>query len=452
MRESYTKREDVEGIAATILQKMKTAGVEGDVLYSFSESSDLALRDGEIEECTSGASHGIGIRTIQKDGRQGVASGDCLDKLGVDELIAWSLHNSKNAEAEEHVYLHSGKPDLLSLGLFDPAVAQISPDDRMRFCQTMTSEANREDKRVRSVRSAAWSDGWGESFYASTAGFAGWKRGTFVACSSTVVMQDGESTEMGGEGQQERFLDKINVLTVAQKSVNRTSQLLGATSLPTGQYTIVFDPESAASLIAEVGGLFCASEIHKGHSLLAGKLGTTMASSLFSLTDAGRLPGGLGTTPFDSEGVPTQSTRLVDKGIVNAFLYNLKYAAIDGVRSTGSGVRGLSSLPDVGTSNLVIEAGNCGATECVRAVKKGLIALELMGLHTLDPISGDFSLGVKGRFIENGAVLQPISGVTIAGNLLDLLQKIVAVGDDFTMIGSIGACTLVVENIAVAGI
>lgn len=452
MSEGYTNREDVECIASIVLQKMQAAGVEGDVLYSFSKSSELSLRDGEIEECTSGSSHGIGIRTIQKDGRQGVASGDCLDTVGVEELLAWSLHNSKNAEVEEHVYLHSGKPDLLNLGLFDPSVVHISPDDRMRSCQAMTSNANAQDRRVRSVRAASWSDGWGESFYASTTGFSGWKRGTFVACSSTVVMQDDESTEMGGESQHERFLDKIDVITVAKKSVHRTSQLLGATSLPTGRYTIVFDHESAASLIAEVGGLFCASEIHKGHSLLAGKMNTSIATSLLSLTDAGRLLGGLGTTLFDSEGVPTQSTKLIDKGIVNAFLYNLKHAAIDGVPSTGSAVRSLSSLPDVGTSNLIIEPGSCGAEACVRAVKKGLIIFELMGLHTLDPISGDFSLGVKGRFIEDGVMVQPVSGMTIAGNLLDLLKNIVAIGDDLTMVGSVGACTLVVEDIAVAGI
>ena len=185
--------------------------------------------------------------------------------------------------------------------------------------------------------------------------------------------------------------------------------------------------------------------------MLAGRLGTSVASSAFSLVDDGTLPGRMGTSPFDAEGVPTRRTVLVDKGVACSYLYNLQYAQKDGVASTGNASRGMSSLPDVGTSNLILEAGISSQGALIESVQSGFLVTELMGLHTLDPVSGDFSLGAKGIEIKKGVLSRPVSGVTIAGNLLELLNKVVAVGNDFEFFGSTGACTLVVDDIAVAG-
>jgi PmbA protein len=221
--------------------------------------------------------------------------------------------------------------------------------------------------------------------------------------------------------------------------------------MKTGPYTIVIEPETAASLVDVIGDLFCAPDIHKGRSMMKDRLGTQVASSCVTLRDDGRIPWKAGTSSWDAEGVPTGRTLLIEDGIARSYLYNLQYAWKDGVSSTGNACRGMSSLPDVGASNLLLDAGSETAESLISGVRSGLYLTELMGLHTIDPISGDFSVGAKGLLIESGKITRPVSGVTIASNLMDFLKNIVAVGSDLIFFGSTAAPTLVVENIVIAG-
>lgn len=453
MISAFENRGQIEALATWLLDQCRDGGAaDADVLYSCGTSYELSLRDGEPEECASGNFSALGIRTIFSDGRQGIAYGNRLDRASLSGLVGWSLHNCRNSEPEEGISLYRG-PRVAGgdLRLCDPAVPQITPSSRMEHCQEMTAAAKREDSRVVSVRSASWSDGWGESFYATTAGFSGWRDGTSVSCEVAVILQDGEVTEMGGYGQHDRSLAVLSPLMSAKKAVKRTADILGGKPIPTGRYTLLLDPETTSALIDEIAELFCASDVHRGHSMLAGRLGTAVAAPCFSLVDDGTLPGRIGTSPFDAEGVPTRRTVLIEGGVARSYLYNLQYAQKDGVESTGNASRGLSSLPDVGTSNLILEAGTSSPEALVQSVKSGLWVTELMGLHTLDPVSGDFSLGAKGIAVKNGALAGAVGGITIAGNLLELLNKVVAVGNDFEFFGSTGACTLVVDDIAIAG-
>ncbi|MDR1651997.1 MAG: TldD/PmbA family protein, partial [Synergistaceae bacterium] len=166
---------------------------------------------------------------------------------------------------------------------------------------------------------------------------------------------------------------------------------------------------------------------------------------------AARLRGTLGSSSFDGEGVPTGRTILIDGGAANAYLYNLQHAVKDGVKSTGNASRGLSSLPDVGTSNLVLLPGEEPPERLMENIKKGFLVTELMGLHMINSVSGDFSLGAKGILIENGRPAGPAAGVTIADNLIDFLKKITSVGSDLEFFGSTGAPTVVVEDVTIGG-
>jgi PmbA protein len=197
--------------------------------------------------------------------------------------------------------------------------------------------------------------------------------------------------------------------------------------------------------------MFCASEVHKGRSLMEGRLGQPVAGSAVTLIDDARLPRRLGSSHFDREGVPTGRTVLIDSGTANAYIYNLQHAAWDGVSSTGNAGGGLSELPDVVPSNLVLEPGADSPEYLMRSVKRGFFVTELMGLHTINSVSGEFSLGAKGVFIENGSCRGAVAGVTIAGNLIGFLKKITLVGNDLVFFGSVGAPSIVVEDVAIAG-
>ncbi|HQA54526.1 MAG TPA: metallopeptidase TldD-related protein, partial [Synergistaceae bacterium] len=300
-------------------------------------------------------------------------------------------------------------------------------------------------------RSASWNDGWGASFYCTTTGLAGWERGSSASCVVTVIADDGTNTEIGGYGLESRRLDELDIKKTALRAVRKTVSALGGKPIRTGPYTIVIDPETAASLVEVIGDLFCAPEIHKGRSMMKDRLGEKVASSCVTLIDDGRIPWKAGTSSWDSEGVPTGRTVLIEGGIAGSYLYNLQYAWKDGVASTGNACRGMSSLPEVGNTNVLLQAGCESSEKIISGIGSGLLITDLMGLHTIDTVSGDFSVGAKGHLIEKGKITKPVSGVTIASNLKNLLNNIVAVGSDLEFFGSTAAPTLVVEDIVVAG-
>jgi PmbA protein len=264
-------------------------------------------------------------------------------------------------------------------------------------------------------------------------------------------MRDGESFEMGGYGRVRRFAGDLDAGETARLAVDRTLRILGGKPLATGKYTLLLDPETAASIVDEIGDMFCASEVHKGRSLMAGCLGRVVAGDVVTLCDDARMLRGVGTSSSDAEGVPTGRTVLIDKGTANAYLYNLQHAAKDGTVSTGSATRGLSSLPDVGTSNLILRPGRETPESLMKSVRRGFLVTELMGLHTINSVTGDFSLGARGVYIDGGEPGRAVSGVTIADNLIGFLKKITAVGSDLTFFGSTGAPTVVVEDVTLAG-
>ena len=456
MRIERKTRREIEALSHWALEKAVSynAVMGADIIYFYGVGHSLSLRDGEPEENTSGVSGGLGVRIINSGGRQGIAYSNNLSRHSVSELIEWSYANSLVSEPEEHISLYDGiiDNDESSLLMFDTAIERgIAHSQRMESCLEMTDIARRTDKRVVSVRAASYGDSAGESFYASSAGLSGWRSSTSVSCGVSVVLGDGDSHELGGYGKAERFLSDIKGEEYAKLAVERTARILSGKPLPTGQYTLLLDPEITASLVDEIGALFCASDVHKGRSMMKDKLGEKISDSCITLADDARIPKRSGSSMFDGEGFPTGRTILIETGVVKNYIYNMQYAAKDGVTSTGNASRSFSSLPDVGNSNLVLEAGLDSQDTLIKSVTNGFLVLELMGLHTLDPVSGDFSLGAKGVRITNGLLGESVAGVTIAGNLLDLLGKVAAVGCDQEFFGSVAAPTLLVEDIAVAG-
>lgn len=450
---SRKTRGEVEALCAWALDAAVKAGAQGaDVLYSEGEGSGLSLKDGEVEESVTGFTSGLGVRTIMSDGRQGIAYGNRVDKPSVAELVEWSLHNCKNSQPEEGITLYTGRlEEDPAIALTDPRIAEITPRERHELCMEMTALASSADKRIVSVRSAAWHDGVGASFYCTTTGLAGWESGSSASCGVTVLARQGKYTEMGGYGFESRKFDELDIKRAAGLAVSKTTALLGARPIPTGTRTLVIEPDAAASLVDMIADLFCSPEIHKGRSMMKGMLGKTVASSCVTLTDDGRVPWKAGSGSWDAEGVPTGRTALIENGVAKAYLYNLQYAWKDGVSSTGNACRGMSSLPDVGTTNVILKPGTDTQESLCGRIKQGLFITEFMGLHTIDPVSGDFSIGAKGLLLENGSFTRPVSGVTIASNLMDFIKKISAVGSDLQYFGAVAAPTLVVEDVVVAG-
>lgn len=449
----FPERRTAESAASFLIERaLKRGAAAADVLYTFNSGHSLSLIDGEPEKISSGFSLGIGLRTLDSSGRQGVAHVNSLDRILLEEVVDWSLSNCRSSEPDPYIALAPLQP-LRSgdLGLCDEAILNLTFEERMAFCKEMWNEAGNADRRVLSVRSSSWGDGAGEVLYASSVGAMMWYAGASAGCGVSVILSSGDEMEMGGYGDESRILSALSPRETAREAVRRTAMVLGGEPLPTGRYDLLLDPESSASFIEVLGELFLASNVHKNKSFLKEKRGERVASAALTLVDDGTLRSGLGTAPFDGEGIPCSRTNLLVGGVVGSWLYNLKYARIDDVVSTGNASRSLSGVPDVDFSNLRMLPGKWTPQDLLLQTGRGLYVTELLGLHTMNPVSGDFSLGIKGARIQSGEIREPVGGMTVAGNLKDLLHSIDLVGNDFKFFGSIGSCSMVIRDVAAAG-
>ncbi len=209
---------------------------------------------------------------------------------------------------------------------------------------------------------------------------------------------------------------------------------------------------SKAELIEVLVGPLSAEAVQKGKSLFANRLGKMVGAIALKIIDNGLLPNQIGTAPFDDEGTPCQKTILINDGILTNYLQNAYTAKKGNTQSTGNAARGgFKTLPAIGPTNLYIEPGKKSQSEIVKAINKGLLVTRLMGIHTINPISGDFSIGAAGLVIENGKITHPVRGITIAGNIIDMLEAIEEVASDLRFIGNVGAPSLLINHISISG-
>ena len=231
----------------------------------------------------------------------------------------------------------------------------------------------------------------------------------------------------------------------------RASSLLGARRAKAGKRAVLFEPWVAGEFLELLAELLSADEVQGGRSLLAGKLGRSVASPLVTLRDDPRRPGGLGSCLFDDEGVPTRDKAMISAGVLSGFFYDAFTAAREGLASNGCAYRDTyAGLPGPGASNLYLAPGAMTRDALIADTKSGLLVAEVLGMHMVDPVSGAFSVGVSGLSIEKGRVAGPVKGAMISGSLLDLLSRVDGVASDLTFQGSLGAPTFRISSLDVA--
>jgi PmbA protein len=264
--------------------------------------------------------------------------------------------------------------------------------------------------------------------------------------------------EQGAEGQTgygfgfgRRFAD-LEVDTVAEEAGLRAVRMLGARRLPTGRYAAVLENGAAAELLEVLTPSFLASQVAKGKSMLAGKRGRTIASPMVDISDDPLDAQGSGSQAFDGEGSPCRRNVLVEKGMLKGYLADAFWGRKLGTGTTASCRRpGSKTAPTVGISNLLIAPGDKTPAEMLRQAGSGILLTEFLGIHTADPISGDFSVGAAGIRFERGEEKEPVRGFAVSGNVLSLLHQVTEVGSDFRWFGNVGSPSLAVSEIAVGG-
>lgn len=413
----------------------------------------VRVHGGAVESFTSATSHGIGVRVIA-DHREGFAHAGSHDLDVVDELLDEARDNAGFATPDEHVGLV--EPDgveAVPIDHWNDAV--VAYPDAAKIVRTVALERRvlDGDPRMRSVRTATWSDSASEFALASTAGLALATRATSCSMSVSGIAGEGDDTATGVGVDAARSPDDLDDDRVVADAVERATELLGGRPVGSQRVTLLLEPRLAATLLGIVAGSLTGDVVLKGRSPFADRLDETIASPLLTLVDDPTDTRSIAADSHDGEGLATRRNVLVDRGVLAGFLYDGTTARRAGRASTASAVRGSRSLPSPGVQVMVVEPGEGTYDELLAGIDHGFALRSMNGLHSgVNPVSGDFSVGAEGRMIRNGALAEPVREVTIAGSLQRMLLDIVAVGGDLTWLpGGTGVPSLVLADIALGG-
>ncbi len=338
-------------------------------------------------------------------------------------------------------------------GAFDPGLASRSPGEKRALVESHVEAAFSFSPRVRAVRSVAYSEMEAVTVLVNSGGLRLCKRGTSCAVSAAVMASDGNQSETAHEWVGGRSFDALKAADVGQAAARQAVSMLGGSPVRTARYDVVFEPVAAAGLLEAYAGALCGQMVARGKSPLARLLGKRVGSERFCLVDDPLLPGGFCSESFDDEGMPRRRMVVIDRGILNSFLLDGKTAFLMGAASTGSASRGdYRNMPSAFPANFhLVPPGDVDPGDLLGRLHDGLLVVDLMGVHTIDPVSGGFSLGASGFVVEQGQVRRPFRGVTIAGSLYEVFHRLAVTGGDLRFFGEVGSPSLLIEGIDVAG-
>ena len=448
-----TARLSNEEVVDRALSALKSARVAtAEVFVRDAQSGSVDTKDGEIENVIARGERGLGVRVL--DGaRMGFAHSSDLNEAGIDACVDQSRRMAKITEPDADLAIASAPLKPEELAIYHAGLESRSLADRGRLALAVEKAAREADSRVTHFRKTTYSDAEVTTIIATTTGVRADYRETFCgAMTSPVASRDGER-QIGYHGEGARQLGDLDPKRIGERAAQRAVEKLGAKPFATQRLPVVLDPWMAMALLGAISPLFSADNVLKGRSLFAGKIGERVANERVTIVDDARRKGGLRSAPFDGEGIPTTRQTLVEGGVLRGYLTNQKTAKKIGKTSTGNARRGSYASPSrIGPSNFYVEKGRDDPKKIVDALDRALSVTSLLNLHTIDPVSGEFSLGATGTYLEKGAPQHPVQGITIAGNLTHLLSSVAGVGTDLIFgPGGIGSPTLVISELSIGG-
>jgi PmbA protein len=430
------------------------AGATGaDAVAVESESSLSAVRLGEVEKVKLSRERRVGLRCIVGV-RSAVASTADLTEEALRRFVADTVEMARVVAEDPWTALPDPNAlarDWPDLQLADPGGLDLEPEERVDRARRCEAAALAVDPRLDNSEGADFSVSAGRVAYASSAGFAGAYDSTSYGLSVSPVARDGGAMQRDGWWDASRALGALaSPEEIGRIAAERTLRRLGARPVPTQRVPVVFDPITAASLIGHLAGAVSGTALYRRSSFLLGRMGEAIASPELTVIDDARLVGAPGSRPFDGEGLPTRRSVIVENGVLRSWLLDTYAARRLGLESTASAGRGVGDFPAAGASNFFLSPGPHTPEEIIASVERGLYVTSLSGFG-VNGVTGDYSRGAAGLWIERGVLTHPVEEVTIAGNLLDMLRDVEMIGDDLRLRTRIAAPTLKIREMAVAG-
>lgn len=451
---------DLESLATDVVKlAMKAGASDAEAVIREGDEFSVNVRLGQVETLKESGSQALGLRVFLGQ-RSASSSTSDLTADGIRQLVEGAV--ALAAVTEEDPF--TGLPETSEFGsiegdlhLFYEDVYSLGGKERIEWARRAEAAALAADPRITNSDGGSFDAATGRKVLANSRGFLGSYRSSYAGVSAAPLAVDanGQMQRDGWWSSARRLEDIESPESVGKEAARRTVRRLGARRVPTQRVPIVFAPEVARSLIGSVFEAASGDAIWRHASFLAGKLGEQIAASNVTIVDDNTmlLPtgvGGFGTSPFDGEGLTSRRTVVVEGGALRNYMLNTYSARKLGMKSTHNASRGLAGTPGIGCGNLYLEPGEQTSEEIISGVPAGLFVTSLMGFGT-NIVTGDYSRGAAGLWIENGELTYAVEEITIAGNLAEMFSNVTAIGSDLVFRGSVASPTLRIDGMTIAG-
>jgi PmbA protein len=441
-------------LAMDLLDRARRCGAtEADVLVADGETLSIQVRLGAVDRLTKAREKRLGLRVFFGK-RSASSSTSDFSRESLDRFVRDTCELAQ-AVVEDAL---SGLPaadlmakDVPDLDLYDPT--QLPIDVQIELARRAEAAAFAADTRVTNSEGAEFESSSGRIVLANSHGFMGEYRSSSFSLSVSPIATEPGSGAMQRDawyGVQRKFAKLDSPETIGQEAARRAVRRLGAKKVATRRAPVIFDQETAGSLLGNLCSAASGYALYKGASFLIDRLGKKLAPDFVTIYDDGRMPGGLGSRPFDGEGLPTRKTTVVERGVLTSYLLDTYSGKKLGLASTGNASRSVGESPSVGPTNFYLAPGTKSPEEIIASVREGLYVTELIGFG-INMVTGDYSRGVCGFWIENGELAYPVEEITIAGNLKQMFADIEMIGSDLVFRGRIASPTIKIAEMTIAG-
>jgi PmbA protein len=449
----------LQQLAADVVERALQAGAsEAEAVIREGDEFSTLVRLGQVETLKESGSRGIGLRVfLGASGSYRTANTSTSDfsEAGLAHLISGAVDLARVTSQDPF----AGLPEPGAMGqltgdldLYYEDVYSLPTAQRIEYARRAEAAALSADPRLRKSDGGSFDAATGHKVMVNSRGFSGEYRRSYCSISAMPIAE----TEDGGM-QRDYWFSSARTLarldspeSIGAEAARRTLRRLNGRRVATQQVPIVFAPEIARSLISNIFEAANGDSVYRGASFWAGQLGQQVASRNVTVIDDGTLPGLFGTSPFDGEGLPTRRTVVIEDGVLKNYLLNTYTGRKLNMPSTGNASRGLAGTPGIGAGNLFLVKGSISAGQLLADVKTGFYVTELMGFG-VNMVTGDYSRGAAGLWIENGELTYAVEEVTIAGNLKEMLNNVTAIADDLEFRGAVASPTLRVDGMTIAG-
>ncbi len=445
---------DLREIAADVVKRAMAAGASAAeaVVREGNEFSTM-VRLGQVETLKEAGARALGLRVFIGQRAANTYTSD-FSTQGIEHLVSGAIQLARVTSEDPF----GGLPDASQFGqistdldLYHEDVYSLPAAERIEYARRAEKAAMDYDARIQNSDGAGFDAATGRKVLANSLGFVGDYQRSFCSMVAIPIAIDESGMQRDGWDSAARTITKLeSPESVGREAARRTIRRLGARKIATTKVPVIFDQQTAQAIVEYFFEGANGDAIYRGSSFFEGKLGEQIAGENITIIDDGTMVGGFGSSPFDSEGVPTRRTVVVERGLLKSYLLNTYTARKLGMQTTGNAYRGLAGTPGIGAGNFFLEPGEQSPEQMIKDVKQGLYVTGFLG-SSVSLVTGDFSRGVNGLWIENGELAYPVEEITIAGNLKDMFKNITAIGNDLEFRSALASPTIRIDGLTIAG-